>query len=604
MFDTEAHYAQIAGEIRATLAEGGGFVLVSGTPPPSGPRLARALNEATLSCHATLIECHPGLGFEAIVRTYASAFGIRLPPGDAHQQWTLLATMMRPRKGVLYAVLLDHAERLGDDVLEDLARTAGPASGAPIMLVAAETLAQRLEDSTRASVKAALRLHRRFRELAADEVAAFIRFQTERFSGPHRDVFTPEVIQLIAARAGGDPVVVNKLAHSILDATRGINPALLAGLRIRGIREDAGGDTEIDLGLALRSSSSRRVEASTPAPPPRRSDLPPPRVEPAPERRAGSVAAASPSIDSAAAVAARLPPKEINRTRARRSRPLIAAVQAVASVVVILGIAIGVRQLTLYFSNPDGLDRWKTVMGGAQRARTVPMAHESDQAPPEQGGTTAETRIALAPPTPAGAVPAETPAIPHIDARTSPATVPSEPRQVPAMAAGAGEASAQHDAATQALAALEPAAGTPAEPAASAGAAGAGAGAKSVAALPTSEAGNPPKDGRATPAPAVSPPLGAATVDSAILVNRGEQMLAAGDIVGARQFFERAVARGDAAGACGIGKTYDPLVLHQLPVIGFAPDPRKAAGWYKRAADAGSREASRLLERLEAAFPS
>jgi hypothetical protein len=608
MFDTEAHYLQVAAEIRATLAEGGGFALVSGTPPPSGPRLARALSDAALSCHATLIECHPGLSFEAIVRMYAAAFGIRLPPGDAHQQWTLLATMMRPRKGVLYAALLDHAERLDDDVLEDLARTAGPASGAPMVLVGTETLAQRIEDSARASVRAALRRHRRFRELATDEVAAFIRFQTDRFSGPHREVFTPEVIQLIAARAGGDPVIVNRLAHSILDATRGINPTLLAGLRIRGIREDAGGDTEIDLGLALRSSAARRVEAGVPASPPRLSESPPLRVEPSAERGAGSAAAASPSIEPAESVAASLPPRDAYRTRARRFRrsaPMVRAVTAVAAVIMVLGMAFGARQLVLYVSGPQGLERWKLVFAGAQRAPTVPIAREADQTAPGQAGTGAETTVALTPSTPADALPAGLPAIPHGDVATAPAIVPSEPPQAPATAAAAasvGEAPAQHDTAPQALAALEPSAGTPSQPAASAAPPGASDAAPSLAALPKSEDGNPPKDDRAMPA--VSPSLGAATAETAILVNRGEQMLASGDIVGARQFFERAVARGDAAGACGIGKTYDPLVLRQLPVIGFAPDPRRAAGWYKRAADAGSREASQLLERLEAAFPS
>ncbi len=600
MFDTEAHYVQIASEIRATLAEGDGFVLVSGSPPPSGPRLARALSDAALSCHATLIECDPGSSFEAIVRTYAAELGIRLPPGDAHQQWTLLATMMRPRKGVLYAVLLDHAERLDDDVLEDLARTASPAAGAPIVLVAAETLAQRLEDSARASVKAALRRHRRFRELATDEVAAFIRFQTDRFSGPYRDVFTPEVIRLIAARAGGDPVIVNKLAHSILDATRGINPALLAGLRIRGIREDARGDTEIDLGLALRSSAARRVEPAPPATPPRPSEPPPLRVEAPAERRVGAAAAASPAIEPAASVAASRPAGEINRTRARRLRPLISAVRAVAAVVLVIAIAFGARQLSIYLSGPEGLESWKAIFAGAERARTVPIAREAGEAPSEQPGLNTETSVALAPPetpAPAAAVPAEAPAIPHPEATVPPTSVPSGPPPAPATAAAGGEA-------TRALAALEPSAGTPSEPSASSGPSTAGGSAASLATLSKSEDGTQPKGDRAAAAPAVSPALGPATADTAILVSRGEQMLAAGDIVGARQFFDRAVARGDAEGACGLGKTYDPLVLRQLPVIGFAPDPGKAAGWYKRAADAGSREASQLLERLQAVFPS
>ena len=39
-------------------------------------------------------------------------------------------------------------------------------------------------------------------------------------------------------------------------------------------------------------------------------------------------------------------------------------------------------------------------------------------------------------------------------------------------------------------------------------------------------------------------------------------------------------------------------VLAELGVLGFAPDPKKARAWYQRAAELGSSEAERRLERL------
>jgi hypothetical protein len=89
----------------------------------------------------------------------------------------------------------------------------------------------------------------------------------------------------------------------------------------------------------------------------------------------------------------------------------------------------------------------------------------------------------------------------------------------------------------------------------------------------------------------------------AVLVRRGDEFLTAGDIVSARNFFDRAAKSGDAGGALGLGKSYDPLYLRQAGVRGVAGDPAKAANWYRTAATAGNAEAALRLKRLEAAYP-
>lgn len=84
------------------------------------------------------------------------------------------------------------------------------------------------------------------------------------------------------------------------------------------------------------------------------------------------------------------------------------------------------------------------------------------------------------------------------------------------------------------------------------------------------------------------------------MVRRGEQLLAVGDIVPARHFFERAAASGDAAALYGLGKSYDPLFLRQIRAVGLAGDTTMAVVWYRRAAAAGSDEARMRLEGLGA----
>jgi type II secretory pathway predicted ATPase ExeA len=89
----------------------------------------------------------------------------------------------------------------------------------------------------------------------------------------------------------------------------------------------------------------------------------------------------------------------------------------------------------------------------------------------------------------------------------------------------------------------------------------------------------------------------------AVLVRRGDELLTAGDIVSARNFFDRAAKSGDAGGALGLGKSYDPLYLRQAGVRGVGGDPAKAATWYRTAATAGNAEAALRLKRLQAAYP-
>jgi hypothetical protein len=86
----------------------------------------------------------------------------------------------------------------------------------------------------------------------------------------------------------------------------------------------------------------------------------------------------------------------------------------------------------------------------------------------------------------------------------------------------------------------------------------------------------------------------------ATLLRRGQDLLKNGDIASARLVLRRAANAGNAQAALALGATYDPLVLTELGVIGFAPDAAQARIWYGRAAEQGSREAARRLEQLSA----
>jgi hypothetical protein len=86
--------------------------------------------------------------------------------------------------------------------------------------------------------------------------------------------------------------------------------------------------------------------------------------------------------------------------------------------------------------------------------------------------------------------------------------------------------------------------------------------------------------------------------DIKLLMKKGEQFIAAGDLATARLVFRRASEAGDATATLAMGATYDPIVLAKLGVLGMSADAGKARSWYEKAEELGSSEASRRLELL------
>jgi hypothetical protein len=84
-----------------------------------------------------------------------------------------------------------------------------------------------------------------------------------------------------------------------------------------------------------------------------------------------------------------------------------------------------------------------------------------------------------------------------------------------------------------------------------------------------------------------------------VLIARGEQLMATGDVAAARGMFLRAADSEDPDAAMALGAAYDPNVLRRLGVIGILPDLEKARAWYGKAERLGSIEARHRLENLK-----
>ena len=104
-----------------------------------------------------------------------------------------------------------------------------------------------------------------------------------------------------------------------------------------------------------------------------------------------------------------------------------------------------------------------------------------------------------------------------------------------------------------------------------------------------------------TAEPPIAPPPAQRKLDQeeiAVLLKRGKDLIANGDLAAARLVLRRAADANDAEAALALGATYDPLVLRALKVYGFKADPVMARVWYEKARELGSAAAPQRLEML------
>jgi hypothetical protein len=83
-----------------------------------------------------------------------------------------------------------------------------------------------------------------------------------------------------------------------------------------------------------------------------------------------------------------------------------------------------------------------------------------------------------------------------------------------------------------------------------------------------------------------------------VLLKRGKDLIANGDIAAARLVLRRAADANDVEATLALAATYDPYVLRELKVYSFAPDAGMARTWYEKARQLGSSAALRRLEML------
>jgi len=82
------------------------------------------------------------------------------------------------------------------------------------------------------------------------------------------------------------------------------------------------------------------------------------------------------------------------------------------------------------------------------------------------------------------------------------------------------------------------------------------------------------------------------------LISRGSDFLKIGDFSAARILLQRGAESGSADAALMLGKTFDPLFLHEIGAIGIKADVARCRQWYQKAVELGSETAAQRLANL------
>ncbi|MGJ4943027.1 hypothetical protein ACQR1W_20785 [Bradyrhizobium sp. HKCCYLS1011] len=105
----------------------------------------------------------------------------------------------------------------------------------------------------------------------------------------------------------------------------------------------------------------------------------------------------------------------------------------------------------------------------------------------------------------------------------------------------------------------------------------------------------------ATTETAKTPAINPVTDEVGSLIRRAQEMLAMGNVKGARALLLRASDAHDPRAAYALAQTYDPTVSHQSSAADAATDLALSRSWYQRAREWGAPEAQRQLDALASA---
>jgi len=220
----ETAYARLLDGIRGRK----GFIVLTGEVGTGKTTLLRRLmdqleEDPTVSVAFSYYSILP---FEEFLSFVCADFKLPVKGGGYSQEIQAFSEFLlaRAQEGGTTALLIDEAQDLKEEVLENFLRLSHPQPAGEtllqVILVGQQPeLEEKLSQPRFSQLKQRIALHCQLEHLKTEEVNTFIHHRLRLVGYKRQDLFSPEAIQLIALYSKGIPRLINLLCDNALRAT-------------------------------------------------------------------------------------------------------------------------------------------------------------------------------------------------------------------------------------------------------------------------------------------------------------------------------------------------------------------------------------------------
>ena len=227
-FSTENHKEIIESLIYA-IGEKDGLILLTGERGAGKTTLIRQLL-MMLPSHITAIPVfHPPKSFGELLEGVLRQLNLPPTEGDRNANLSQFNDFLHRKsdRGETLAIIVDEAQELSAEVLEDLRLLCSPDPRRPRLLkevfVGTPQIEEKLGTPELRQVNQRITTRRRLAPLTELESWQYIEYRLERVNKSVTDIFTPEAMSLICSKANGIPQSLNAICYTALSAGYALN---------------------------------------------------------------------------------------------------------------------------------------------------------------------------------------------------------------------------------------------------------------------------------------------------------------------------------------------------------------------------------------------
>jgi type II secretory pathway predicted ATPase ExeA/LysM repeat protein len=229
---SKAHRETLATLEWGLLHEPSGFMLLIGDTGTGKTTLIISLLAQNYAHLRIAYVSNPKLGFDGLSRDIARQFGIppapdRLAMSDAFDRY--LAALPAGDRAV---VIVDEAQALTDEVLDELRLLSNRDGGAEkrlhFIFVGQPSLLTRLQAPALRQVNGRIGIRALLNPLEAAEARGYVDYRLKAFGGSVETVFARDAIEYLLARCQGNPRRINVLCHNALLQAHNANEAVVS----------------------------------------------------------------------------------------------------------------------------------------------------------------------------------------------------------------------------------------------------------------------------------------------------------------------------------------------------------------------------------------